>query len=53
MKNSNGTLGGGVLYEGRVTVIKGSGFVNSSSGKDQYEIQTEVGDPSERFARQE
>jgi hypothetical protein len=29
MKKSNGTLGGGDLYEGRVTAIKSSGFVNS------------------------
>jgi hypothetical protein len=31
VKNSNGTLEGGDLYEGRVAVIhvKGSGFVNS------------------------
>jgi hypothetical protein len=29
MKNRNGNLGGGDLYEGHVAVIKGSAFVNS------------------------
>jgi hypothetical protein len=28
MKHSNGSLGAGDLYQGRVAVIKGSGFVN-------------------------
>jgi hypothetical protein len=40
MMNSNGTLGGGNLYSGRVADIKGSSFMNSR-----------VAETSQRFIR--
>jgi hypothetical protein len=36
-KNNNGTLENGDFYPGRMAVIKGSAFINSSS-RDQFEI---------------
>jgi hypothetical protein len=36
VKNSNGILGGGDLYSGRVEVIKWSSFVNSNQSIDSF-----------------
>jgi hypothetical protein len=51
-KNSNGTLGDGDLYYGRMTVTKDSAFVTSKSSRDQSVIQTAVRDSSQKFVRQ-
>jgi hypothetical protein len=45
MKSSSGTLGHDDFYPSHMEVIKGSGFMNSRSSRDQSEI-------SERFFRE-
>jgi hypothetical protein len=45
MKNSNGTLGLGDFYSGRVEVIKGSALVNSRG------VEIQISESSERLVR--
>jgi hypothetical protein len=49
MKHSNGILGGGDFYQGRMAVIKGSGFVNS---RDLSARQTSFKAVRKSFIRQ-
>jgi hypothetical protein len=47
MKNRNGTLAGGDLYEDCMAIIKGSEFVNSESSRDQSVILAAVRNSSD------